>query len=323
MNLLCYIEHAEGKISKTAYSTLTAALQMKSVQGYSKLTACLLGSAEVMALADVVAEYGVDEVIYVNDPALKNYLAANYTSVLKDVFEKVGAHAVIGLSSTQGKDLFPRLAKKIGGVQASDCLQILSENQFKRPMFAGNLIATVKINSDVKLITVRATAFEPAEKTSTKATVTAHSVTFEVDTKSEFVSYESSKSERPELTEAEVVVSGGRALKSAENFQSVLSPLADLLNAAIGASRAAVDSGYAPNDWQVGQTGKVVAPKLYIAVGISGAIQHLAGMKDSKVIVAINKDPEAPMMEIADYALVGDLFQIVPELIEGIKGVKG
>jgi electron transfer flavoprotein alpha subunit len=322
MNLICYVEHTNGKLSKTAYSTISAALQMKSTQGYSKVVGCLLGSEGVSAAAEAISEFGLDEVISVSDSSLQNYLAANYALALKEIIEKFGAKGIVGLSSAQGKDLFPRLAKIVGGIQASDCLQVLPDGQFKRPMFAGNIIATVKLNSEIKVITVRATAFEPAHKGGTKAVVSSHTISFTPDTKAQFVSYESSKSERPELTEAEVIVSGGRALKSEEGFNSVLSPLADLLNAAIGASRAAVDAGYAPNDWQVGQTGKVVAPKLYIAVGISGAIQHLAGMKDSKVIVAINKDAECPMMEMADYALVGDLFQIVPELVEAIRAVK-
>jgi len=322
MSLICYVEHSNGKLSKTAFSTISAALQMKAVQGYPKVIACLIGSDGVASAAEIVSEYGVDEVVTVSDSSLQNYLAANYAAALKEIVEKFGAKGVVGLSSAQGKDFFPRLAKLLGGVQASDCLQVLPGGEFKRPMFAGNIVATVRLTSEIKVITVRATAFEPALKVSSKASVTSHSISFTPDTKAEFIAYESSKSERPELTEAEVIVSGGRALKSAESFQSVLSPLADLLNAAIGASRAAVDSGYAPNDWQVGQTGKVVAPKLYIAVGISGAIQHLAGMKDSKVIVAINKDPEAPMMEMADYSLVGDLFKIVPELVEAIKAVK-
>ena len=322
MNILVYVEQLAGKLSKTALSTITAARQIKALHGYSRLSAIVLGGDEVSTAAEQIAEYGVDEVFAVKDSRLSPYVASNFASVVYEVAEKVSAAAVVGLSSSQGKDFFPRLAQKLGAGQASECIAILPDGKLKRPMYAGNLIATVQLRSDRKVITIRATAFEPAVKSGSKAPVVEHSSSFDIDSKVEFISFESSKSERPELSEAEVVVSGGRALKSAENFQSVLFPLADVLNAALGASRAAVDAGYAPNDWQVGQTGKVVAPKLYIAIGISGAIQHLAGMKDSKVIVSINKDPECPLMEAADYALQGDLFQIVPELTEAIKNLK-
>jgi electron transfer flavoprotein alpha subunit len=322
MSILVYLEHAGAKLPKTSLSTLQAALEMKSKQGYSKVTAVLLGGSGLSAVASEVAKYGVDEVVTVEDGGLANYLAASYSAAFVQLVAKLGATAVVGVSSARGKDFFPRVAQALDAGQASDILAVLPDSQFKRPMYAGNLIATVKLNSEKKVITVRPTAFDAAIVSGASAAVRAESVSLSSDGKSEFVSYDSVKSERPELGEAEVVVSGGRALKSAENFESLITPLADVLGAAIGASRAAVDSGYAPNDWQVGQTGKVVAPKLYIAVGISGAIQHLAGMKDSKVIVSINKDPECPMMEVADYALTGDLFQVVPELTEAIKKVQ-
>jgi electron transfer flavoprotein alpha subunit len=322
MSILVYLEHAGDKLPKTSLSTLKAALEMRQKQGYSKVTAVLIGGSSLGAVATECAKYGADEVVTVESGELGTYLAPSFSHALVQLAEKLGASAVVGVSSARGKDLFPRVAQALDAGQASDILEVLPDHQFKRPMYAGNLIATVKLNSEKKVVTVRPTAFEPAAAGPDAASVRAESVSVSLDGSTEFISYDSVKSERPELGEAEVVVSGGRALKSKENFDSLITPLADALGAAIGASRAAVDSGYAPNDWQVGQTGKVVAPKLYIAVGISGAIQHLAGMKDSRVIVAINKDPECPMMEVADYALVGDLFQALPELTEAVRKVK-
>jgi electron transfer flavoprotein alpha subunit len=217
----------------------------------------------------------------------------------------------------------PRIAVALDAAQASEILAVNADGSLKRPLFAGNVLADVELQGAVRCITVRGTAFPAAEKTSGQGTVAQiAAASFSADISGEVVGYELSASDRPELGDASVVVSGGRALASAENFQKVIFPLADAFGAAVGASRAAVDSGYAPNDWQVGQTGKVVAPQLYVAVGISGAIQHLAGMKDSKVIVAINKDAEAPIFEVADYGLVGDLFVLAPQLAEAVKKAK-
>jgi len=219
--------------------------------------------------------------------------------------------------------MMPRVAATIDAAQASEILAVNSDGTLKRPLFAGNVLADVELQGPKRCITVRGTAFPPAERTSATGTlVPLISVAFVEAQAGEVVSYELSASDRPELGDASVVVSGGRALASSENFQKYIFPLADAFGAAVGASRAAVDSGYAPNDWQVGQTGKVVAPQLYVAVGISGAIQHLAGMKDSKFIVAINKDSEAPIFEVADYGLVGDLFSLVPQLTEAVKKAK-
>jgi len=220
-------------------------------------------------------------------------------------------------ATAAGKNVAPRVAAKLDVAQISDIIKVDSPDTFERPIYAGNAIATVQSSDAVKVITVRTTGFDAAAATGGSATV--ETVDAVADSgKSSFIGREVTKSERPELTAAKIIVSGGRALGSAEKFTEVMAPLADKLNAGLGASRAAVDAGYAPNDWQVGQTGKIVAPQLYIAAGISGAIQHLAGMKDSKVIVAINKDPEAPIFSVADYGLEADLFTAVPELVKAL-----
>jgi electron transfer flavoprotein alpha subunit len=222
-----------------------------------------------------------------------------------------------------GKDLFPRLAARLGAPMASEITAISDEHTFVRPTYAGNVMATVELDGPIKVLTVRGTAFDAAKPGDAVAPVEKQNAEIDAGAlKMEFVSFNATKSDRPQLTEARIIVSGGRGLKSGENFKTVLEPLVDEMGAAMGASRAAVDAGFVPNDLQVGQTGKVVAPELYIAVGISGAIQHLAGMKDSKVICAINKDEEAPIFAVADYGLVADLFKAVPEMAEEIKKLK-
>jgi electron transfer flavoprotein alpha subunit len=229
---------------------------------------------------------------------------------------------VVAAATAVGKDLLPRVAARIGAGMASEITAIVDASTFKRPMYAGNAIATVKIESTPRVVSVRTTAFDAAAKGTAGAVEKLGITPDSNNTKMQFVEFAETKSDRPVLTEARIVCSGGRGLKNGENFTIYLEPLCDALGAAMGASRAAVDAGFVPNDLQVGQTGKVVAPQLYIAVGISGAIQHLAGMKDSKVIVAINKDEEAPIFQISDYGLVADLFKAVPELTEEVKKLK-
>jgi electron transfer flavoprotein alpha subunit len=253
---------------------------------------------------------GVSKVLVADAPHLAEQLAE---AVAEQVLAVAGAYShVLAPATAFGKNVLPRVAAKLDVAQVSDITAVESPDTFQRPIYAGNAIATVQSVDTVKVLTVRTTAFDPAAATGGSAAVETVTAAADPGT-AQFVGREVAKSERPELAGAKIVVSGGRGMGSAENFR-LLEPLADKLGAAMGASRAAVDAGYAPNDWQVGQTGKIVAPQLYVAIGISGAIQHLAGMKDSKVIVAINKDAEAPIFGVADYGLVGDLFQAVPEL---------
>ena len=263
------------------------------------------------------------KVIAADDPALANYLADAYATTLEQLIKANEVSLLLATSTAVGKDLLPRVAARLGAGMASDVVAINADGTFKRPMYAGNVIATVSFDGPVKVISIRGTAFDAAQPNG-QAPIEKVSVSLDATTrKMQFMEFNEIKSDRPNLTEARIVVSGGRGLKSGENFTIYLEPLVDALGAAMGASRAAVDAGFVPNDLQVGQTGKVVAPELYFAVGISGAIQHLAGMKDSKVIVAINKDPEAPIFNVADYGLVADLFKAVPELTEEVKKMKG
>jgi electron transfer flavoprotein alpha subunit len=259
---------------------------------------------------------GVSKVLHADAPHLGEFLAEN-TAALIVSLAKNYSH-VLAPATTTGKDIMPRAAALLDVQQISDISGIEGPDTFVRPIYAGNALATVKSKDPIKVITVRTTAFDAVAASGGSAPV--ESISPPADTGlSSFVSREVAKSERPELTAAKIIVSGGRGMGSGENFTKVLEPLADKLGAAMGASRAAVDAGFVPNDWQVGQTGKIVAPDLYVAVGISGAIQHLAGMKDSRVIVAINKDEEAPIFQVADFGVVGDLFQLVPSLVEELK----
>lgn len=319
--VLVYIEHSGGAVSKSALSVISAGLKAKLSHSYSRVVGVLLGSSDVEDASKAVLVYGLDEVVFVSNDVLKNFIVASHAEALSAVVKEISPSLILASASSKGRDFIPYLASILDAPQVSDVIDFLPGGIFKRPMYAGNIFADVEISGDVKVATIRTSAFG-APESGVNCSAREVSVSLASPSHTEYVSYDTVKSERPELGDADVVVSGGRAMKSAENFETVLAPLADVLGAAIGASRAAVDSGYAPNDWQVGQTGKIVAPKLYIAVGISGAVQHLAGMKDSKVIVAINKDPEAPIFEVADYGLVADLYQVVPELTEKIKASK-
>jgi len=305
MGALVIAEHDNHVIRGGTLNAVTAALQCSP-----DVTVLVAGGGCAAAGAAAAAIAGVSKVLLVDAPHLTEQLAE---ALAEQVLAVAGGYThILAPATAFGKNVTPRVAARLDVAQISDVTMIQSSDTFQRPIYAGNAIATVQSVDPVKVMTVRTTAFDPAATTGGSATV--ESVAAAADPGiSTFVKREVAKSERPELAGAKIVVSGGRGMGSAENFK-VLEPLADKLGAAMGASRAAVDAGYAPNDWQVGQTGKIVAPQLYVAVGISGAIQHLAGMKDSKVIVAINKDAEAPIFGVADYGLVGDLFDAVPEL---------
>lgn len=323
--VLLFVQHDKGRILKGTLVALTAARQLREKWGCSDIAGVALGAGALTA-AQEIANIGVTDVYYSEDALFAQYRAEPYSRAIALTAREAGCDVVVGLASSTGKDVLPRVAVLLDGAQASDIIAVNDDGSLRRPMYAGNIIADVEISASVRIVTVRGTAFAAAAQEGSAGSIKQLALSGDAELREqprfgEIVSYEQSKADRPELTDAEVVVSGGRALGSSENFEKVLFPLADALKAAVGASRAAVDSGYAPNDWQVGQTGKVVAPNLYIAVGISGAIQHLAGMKDSKVVVAINKDPDAPIFETADYGLVADLFQVVPELTNAIKAM--
>ncbi len=319
-NVLVFAEHQHHKFPK---STQVAVAAGKAAAGKSggECYAAILGKG-IDDLANELAVYGVKKVFAVDDPALEHYLADAHAAAIVQLVKDKGVDMVIATATAAGKDLLPRVAALLGAGMASEVTAFNDDGTFERPMYAGNAIATVAIEGTHKVVSVRATAFDPATKEG-KAEIEKCTVALDAAAKTtKFVGFSETKSDRPVLTEARVVVSGGRALKSGENFKTVLEPLVDVLGAAMGASRAAVDAGFVPNDLQIGQTGKVVAPELYIAVGISGAIQHLAGMKDSKIIVAINKDEEAPIFQVADYGLVADLFKAVPELKDEVEKLK-
>jgi electron transfer flavoprotein alpha subunit len=318
--VLVYIEHAHGKLLKSSLVAVRAGLEVAKKDG-GDVTALVLGSG-VDAIASEVAGHGVQQVVTVDDARVKDYVADLYARAVAHVAKEKGATFVIAAATAAGKDFMPRVAHHLDAGMASDITAFNDDGTITRPTYAGNVLATVSIETPVKVVTVRTTAFEPAPKAGSAAAVEKAALPADVTGKTRFVSFAETKSDRPALGDASIVVSGGRGLKSGENFATYLEPLVDALGAAMGASRAAVDAGFVPNDLQVGQTGKVVAPQLYIAVGISGAIQHLAGMKDSKVIVAVNKDADAPIFTVADYGLVADLFKAVPEMTEEVKKLK-
>lgn len=306
MAILVYAEHDNKELKKATLNTVTAA---SKIGGDIVVLVAGLGCEAVAEQAAKVA--GVSKVLCASNAAFEHQLAEN---VAKLVVSLAGDYShIVVPATTTGKNFLPRVAALLDVNMLTDVTAVIDAETFERPIYAGNAIATVKDTESKKVITVRTTAFDAAAAEGGAASIEQVSAGEDAG-KSKFVGEELAKSDRPELTAAEIVVSGGRALASGENFTKYIEPLADKLGAAMGASRAAVDAGYVPNDLQVGQTGKIVAPNLYIAVGISGAIQHLAGMKDSKVIVAINNDPEAPISQVADYFLEGDIFTILPEL---------
>jgi electron transfer flavoprotein alpha subunit len=310
MTSLVIAEHNNDSIKGATLNTVTAALACGG--DVHVLVAGANAGAAAAAAAQIA---GVSKVIHADSDALAHGLAEN---VAAQVVGIASAYSHILFPATaSGKNVAPRVAAKLDVGQISDVTKVISPDTFERPIYAGNAIATVQSLDGTKVITVRTTGFDPAAATGGAATVETL-VAVAANDKVSYLGSEIAKNDRPELTAAKVIVSGGRALGSSEKFMEVMTPLADKLGAAMGASRAAVDAGYAPNDWQVGQTGKIVAPQLYIAAGISGAIQHLAGMKDSKVIVAINKDAEAPIFSVADYGLEADLFVAVPELVAAL-----
>ncbi len=306
MAALVIAEHDNHSLKASTLNTITAAAQCGG-----EVAVLVAGSGCAAAAQAAAAVQGVARVLVADAPHLADQLAENIAEQALAV--AAGFSHILAPATAHGKNILPRVAARLDVAQVSDIIGVISPDTFTRPIYAGNAIATVQSADAVKVITVRTTAFDAAAQGGAAAVETLSAV---ADSgRSSFVGREVAKSDRPELAGAKIVVSGGRGMGSAENFK-ILDPLADKLGAAMGASRAAVDAGYAPNDWQVGQTGKIVAPQLYVAIGISGAIQPLAGKKDSKVIVAVNKDEEAPIFGVADYGLVGDLFQAVPEIVQ-------
>jgi len=310
MSALVLVDHNNQTMHPATRNVLAAALQLDN-----KPTLLVIGFNCAKVAEDVAALNGVGKVLCIDNSCYEHQLAESVAELI--VTFASSFDAILASSNTYGKNILPRVAALLDLAQVSDVSKIIDNNTFEHPIYAGNAIETVRILDAVKVLTVRTTAFDPV--TATQAPCSIEFSDKEIPSKnSQFVKHELSKSERPDLGSAKIVVSGGRGLQSAEKFK-LIEELADALGAAVGASRAAVDAGFVPNDYQVGQTGKVVAPTLYIAIGISGALQHVAGMKDSKIIVAINKDEDAPIFQIANYGLVGDLFSLVPELIEQLK----
>ena len=315
MTTLVIAEHDNASLKPSTLNTVSAALQCGA-----EVHILIAGHNAGPAAAAAAAIQGVAKVLHADSPAFANGLAENITAqvtTMTQAQDPANSYTHLLFPATAfGKNIAPRVAAKLDVGQISDITKVISADTFERPIYAGNAIATVQSQDPIKVITVRTTGFDaaPTGGNATIETPNAQSASADVS----FLRSEIAKNDRPELTAAKIIVSGGRALGSNEKFMEVMTPLADKLGAAMGASRAAVDAGYAPNDWQVGQTGKIVAPQLYVACGISGAIQHLAGMKDSKVIVAINKDIEAPIFSVADYGLEADLFVAVPELVKAL-----
>ncbi|NUN12777.1 MAG: electron transfer flavoprotein subunit alpha/FixB family protein [Myxococcales bacterium] len=320
--ILVVAEVRDGKLFSGTLSAVQFAQQVGQQTGAA--FDIFVAGSNIGSIAEELSYYGAKKVLVEDNPVFAHYLAPGFAASVAAAAKQLGSSYVAGTATTFGKDLLPRVAVRLGAGMASEVTEIVGTRNgrlvFKRPMWAGNIVGHVVVNTDVVVVSVRGTDFDKAVKLANRSEVvpfTGGGANTRVQQR--FISFEQTASERPDLTEAAVVVAGGRGLKDGPNFFKIMEPLADSLNAAIGASRAAVDAGFCPNDLQVGQTGKVVAPQLYVAVAISGAIQHLAGMKNSKTIVAINKDKEAPIFQIADYGLVGDAFKVVPELADAIK----
>ena len=310
MAALVIAEHDNQSLKAATLNAVAAALQCSA-----EVDVLVAGSGADAVAAAAAQIAGVRKVIQVDSPNLADQLAEPLAAQILAIAKQY-SH-ILAPATANGKNVLPRVAAKLDVAQLSDITKVISVDTFERPIYAGNAIATVQTNDSIKVITVRTTGFDPVAATGGSAAIEKQAA-IEGKSSSAFVGRQLTKSDRPELTAAKIIVSGGRGLGSGEKYQEIIAPLADKLGAALGASRAAVDAGYVPNDYQVGQTGKIVAPELYIAIGISGAIQHLAGMKDSKVIVAINKDPEAPIFSVADYGLVADLNTAVPELTKAL-----
>jgi electron transfer flavoprotein alpha subunit len=317
-NVVTFIEFGDAALRGSALSALQAARQLAEKHG-GEVVALLVGKGAKAAAGE--AKKVAKKTVVVDDAALEHYLAETYAPIVARVAKEQGASAVVAVANNLGKDLMPRVAALLDAGMASDVSAVLAKDTFKRPILAGNAIATVQVTSPIVVVTARQSEFRPVAPDGADGEV-VEAPAGAVDARgAQFVSVHVTKSARPELTEAKIVVSGGRGMKSGENFRHI-EELADTMGAAVGASRAATDAGFAPADWQVGQTGKVVAPDLYWAIAISGAIQHLAGMKGSRVIVAVNKDGEAPIFQVADYGLIGTWEKTLPELVAAIKQLK-
>ena len=307
MKILIIVEHNNNSVKPSTYSTITAASKISN-----EIDALIIGYDNESAIDELKKCDHLNKIFNINKKGLENPIAENFSNHILDFLKNNDYSHILTPSSTFGKNLSPKIATKLDVQQISDIISIIDSDTFERPIYAGNAIAKIKSLDKVKVLTVRPTCFEPCGLSSNVEVENVDLGDTEISTIS-YVSLNESKSDRPELTSAKVIISGGRGMQNGENFK-LLEGIADKLGAAMGASRAAVDAGFVPNDWQVGQTGKIVAPDLYVAVGISGAIQHIAGIKDSKFIASINKDEEAPIFNFSDYGLVADLFEILPEL---------
>lgn len=307
MKILVVIEHDNKNIKQSSFSTITAANEIDS-----NVEAIILGKDLEKTLDSLKKSNGLKKIYAVDSEIFENPIAENLSLTISKFIEGKSFTHILSPSSTFGKNMSPKLSALLDVQQISDITKVINKETFERPIYAGNAIAKVKSNDPIKVITVRSTCFEPS-KLDSNVEIEKLSLNVDKNSSINFVKYDQSKSDRPELTSAKIIISGGRGMQNGDNFK-LLEGIADKLGAAMGASRAAVDAGFVPNDWQVGQTGKIVAPDLYIAVGISGAIQHIAGIKDSKYIACINKDEEAPIFNFSDYGLVGDLFDLLPKL---------